>query len=326
MGKSKISWTEYVWNPVVGCSRIAHGCMHCYAETMTRRLAAMGRMEYKNLLTSDHRWNGRVRCLEQRLDDPLQWRKPRRIFVCSMGDLFHNVVTVDFIASVYARMEKCSQHIFIVLTKRAERAAILLQSDGPLYWMLERIHHLDDIVWPLPNVWHLGSVSTQADANEIISHVLDTPAAIRGVSLEPLLGPVDLTRIKWAKIPIDPDNYRFSAPAPDEYNKAKIGLDWVIVGGESGPGARPMHPDWARSIRDQCQDAGVAFYFKQWGEWTSEFPQERSLAHIQEAYRDGQSYWRVGKKAAGRLLDGQLWDEYPETSPPAPLRNGEGRM
>lgn len=315
MGKSKISWTEYVWNPVVGCSRRAQGCMHCYAERMARRLAAMGRMEYKNLLTSDHRWNGRVRCLEQRLDDPLQWRKPRRIFVCSMGDLFHNEVTVDFIASVYARMQQCSQHTFITLTKRAERAALLLHSDGPIYWMLERIHHLDDIVWPLPNAWHLGSVSTQADANEIIPRVLDTPAAIRGVSLEPLLGPVDISGYL---------NSLFILGDVPENSINERGLDWVICGGESGPGARPMHPDWARSIRDQCVAAETPFFFKRWGEWTSAFPQERSLGHIQEAYRDGQSYWRVGKKQAGRLLDGQLWDEYPVASPPAPLRNGEG--
>lgn len=152
--------------------------------------------------------------------------------------------------------------------------------------------------------------------------LLETPAAVRFVSVEPMLGPVDFTRVKWAKIPVDPANYaRHGVPAPDEmwslnnvlvsrpaddYNKAKIGLDWVIVGGESGPGARPMHPGWARSIRDQCQAAGVSFYFKQWGEWK----------HVMDNHEPGRVLFeRVGKKAAGRLLDGREWNEYPEINP-----------
>ena len=233
MAATTIEWTEATWNPVTGCTKVSPGCQHCYAERMAKRLQAMGQPHYARAFE--------VSCHEDALLLPLRWKKPRRIFVNSMGDVFHSRVPDDFVRDVFEVMAKADQHCFQLLTKRAERLADLAPR----------------LPWP-SNVWIGVSVET-ADYLDRLDHLRKVPAAVRFVSFEPLLGPighVDLT-----------------------------GIDWVIVGGESGPSARPMDASWATDLRDQCVAAGVSFFFKQWG--------------------------GTRKKQAGRLLEGRIWDESP---------------
>lgn len=278
MGDTKISWADKVWNPVTGCTKVSEGCRNCYAERMSKRLA--GRAGYPE--------DGfKVTLHADKLGEPLRWKKPTRIFVCSMGDLFHKDVPDEFIAKVLDIIEKAPQHIFMVLTKRPERAEAFLNWCKVL-WANSPIRPAS---CPPSNLWLGTSVEDQKTADERIPLLLQTPAAKRFVSYEPALGPVDLTRLPAAGAYVCA--LRGARPAYPS-------LDWVIMGGESGPGARPMHPDWARSTRDQCQAAGVPFFFKQWGEW----------APVWE--KDGASVGRrVGKKAAGCLLDGKEHKERP---------------
>lgn len=352
MTKSKIEWCDEVWNPTVGCRRVSEGCRHCYAERMASRLAAMGRKEYAGLLDESGRWNGQVRMLEERLSQPLLWKRPRRVFVDSMSDLFHEDVPIDFIANVFAVMEIASQHTFILLTKRPERMTAVLSSDDFRSEYRDCIKILTEDTFtgyyiPLDNVWLGVSVENQAAADERIPILLDTPAAFRFVSCEPMLGMVRLDHLTYG------NGWHWDSLTgfqwKDFYLDHQAGtakLDWVICGGESGPGARPMHPDWARSLRDQCQAAGVPFFFKQWGEWLpvaeqygeddlmdkldfeahticlgnrgTMFSEDRGLERVYWCgYQPdpGQNPWfleRVGKKAAGRELDGRTWEEYPE--------------
>lgn len=226
-----IEWTDVTWNPVSGCRKVSPGCAHCYAETMARR--QMGP------------WKGRafedVRLHPDRLDAPLRWRKPKRVFVNSMSDLFHEDVPDEFIDRVFATMALAKQHTFQVLTKRPKRMQAFCS--GPM---------MSD--WPggLPNVWLGVSAEDQQRADERIPILLDTPAAVRFVSAEPLLGPIEFSASCVAP---------FSG-FPDEVNG---GLHWIIVGGESGPGARPCDVDWIRDIVRQCREAGVACFVKQLG-------------------------------------------------------------
>jgi protein gp37 len=273
--KSKITWTDATWNPVTGCTKISAGCANCYAEQMATRLQRMqpdGR--YRNGFA--------VTCHEDVLEIPLRWKRGRRIFVNSMSDLFHEDVPLEFIDKVFSVMALSPQHTYQILTKRPERMREYLEETPCGTWA----HHArrdicKDIELPLPNVWIGVTAENQHEANRRIPLLLQTPAAKRFVSIEPMIGLVDLTRIKWAKLSIRNESYeRLGIPAPnelwsttnvlfkrpaDEYNSEKVGLDWVIVGGESGPHARPTNPDWVRSIRDQCKAADVPFMFKQWG-------------------------------------------------------------
>jgi protein gp37 len=234
MASSLIEWTESTWNPVTGCTKISRGCQHCYAERMAIRLQAMGQARYRN--------GFRLTLHPEALELPLRWRQPQMVFVNSMSDLFHRGVPEEFIARVFAVMQQASHHTFQVLTKRAERLASLAPR----------------LPWP-PNVW-AGVTVEDADYVGRIDLLKQVPAAVRFVSLEPLLGPID-------RLPLS-------------------GIHWVIVGGESGPGARPMRAEWAHAVRDQCVAVRVPFFFKQWG--------------------------GTRRTAAGRLLDSRLWDEYPE--------------
>lgn len=245
---SNIEWTEKTWNPTTGCDRVSPGCDNCYALTMAKRLKGMGSAKYQtdgNPRTSGPGFG--VATHRDTLDLPLSWRKPQRVFVNSMSDLFHDRVPDSFIAQVFAVMARTPQHTYQVLTKRHSRMRSLVGGvDGSGHRLCEAApdEHtaqvLYDAVWPLSNVWLGVSAENQQWANIRIPALLDTPAAVRFVSAEPLVGPVLL----------DPD---------------WSGLGWVIVGGESGRGARPMHPDWARSLRDQCDVAGVPCFFKQAG-------------------------------------------------------------
>lgn len=264
-----IEWTETTWNPVTGCDRVSEGCDHCYALTLAKRLKAMSNVRYQR--DGDPRTSGPgfgVTIHPDKLIEPIGWRSPYTVFVNSMSDLFHPKVTTEFIAEVFAVMASTPRHTYQVLTKRPARMASLARSSA-----------FEDAVlagagsyggqsprWPLPNVWLGVSVENQARADERIPRLLATRAFVRFLSCEPLLGAIDLrSSIEHAR---------------------DGGIEWVIVGGESGPGARPMDPEWARSIRDQCQAAGVAFFMKQWGGRTP--------------------------KAGGRELDGRTWDEMPQ--------------
>jgi protein gp37 len=233
---SQIEWTESTWNPVTGCTKISSGCAHCYAERMARRLKAMGQPNYRN--------GFRVTVHQHALALPLSWKKPQVIFVNSMSDLFHEDVPVDFILRVFDVMQRSHWHLFQVLTKRSARLAEM----APL------------LPWP-GNVW-IGVTVESTEYVDRIDDLRSVSAAVRFLSLEPLLAPLPGLDLE--------------------------GIDWVIVGGESGPGARPMAEAWALDIRDQCHRAGVPFFFKQWG--------------------------GKNKKKAGRLLDGRTWDQMPEQS------------
>ena len=261
-----IAWCSETWNPVIGCTRVSAGCTRCYAERMAARLATNPLApEYEGVaeFTAGHnpRWLS-VKTLPERLDQPLRWRKPRRVFVCSMADLFHDAVPDEFIAAVFGVMAACPQHTFQVLTKRPARMVRWFEwvaADDKTAWIgnvadrcaqdawkesaaaveLDELH----VAWPLPNV-HIGvSVEDQATADERIPLLLRTPAAVRWISAEPLLGPLDLAQFLSRTV-----------------RKPSL---WVVCGAESGPGARPMHPDWARAVRDQCAAAGVPLFVKQ---------------------------------------------------------------
>lgn len=285
---------------MTGCDRTSTGCDHCYALTMAARLKLMGSANYQT--DGDPRTSGPgfgVQCHPHMLDQPLRWKRSRRIFVNSMSDLFHPDVPDDFIECVFGVMARCPQHTFQILTKRTQRMKEFVSwgmRGGFVHWApvmdgvpgCTKMRAEDWPGWPLPNVW-LG-VSIENDTYSWrANHLRDTPAAVRFISAEPLLGPLpslDLT-----------------------------GIDWLIVGGESGPGARPMHPDWARQLRDRCLCAVhgddcacgrrvTAFHFKQWGEWS---PPRLVDVGVHERFEPV----RLGKHAAGRMLDGRTWDEYP---------------
>lgn len=362
MSASKIEWTEQTWNPIVGCSLESPGCTNCYAIKLAGRLALMGTAAHYEGTTQKTKagfvWTGKINVApDSILLAPLKRRKPTTYFVNSMSDLFHPDVPDDVIDRVFAVMALCPQHKFQVLTKRSARMRTYLT--GPhCFRIADRILEIDrtsaaslraiaaiNSMYPLPNVWLGVSVEDQVRANERIPDLLNTPAAVRFLSCEPLLGPVDLTRVFIGEGGLD-----CAADAPSEWKSIKtlrfivnslIGapsinwgkIDWVIVGGESGPGARPMHPDWARSIRDQCAAAGVPFHFKQWGEWApgecigEPLTRTETGAHFfngawsfedfspriaAELHIDDEPVlWQCGKKRAGRLLDGVQHDGMP---------------
>ena len=249
--KSRIEWTDATWNPVTGCAKVSAGCKNCYAERDWARLAArVG--AYRDRKFTD------VAVHPERLDQPIRWRRPRRIFVNSMSDLFHEDVPDEFIDKVFAVMALCPHHVFQVLTKRPERMAryMDLSTDnrehaiGEQARLLSNGKHSGLLDLPLPNVWLGVSVENQEAADARIPFLLETQAAVHWLSCEPLLGPVSL--MPWHYH--DGDEFEFKLP-----------FDWVVVGGESGPKARPMDARWVRSLRDQCLAAGIPFSFKQWG-------------------------------------------------------------
>lgn len=321
--KSKIEWTESTWNPITGCTKVSPGCKFCYAERDWVRLSAP--RPKPNIYTG--RKFTDVQCHPERLEQPLRWRKPRRIFVNSMSDLFHESVPDEFIDKIFAVMALAPQHTFQVLTKRPDRMrdymvglkeSDFVRASGAFKWAgpLTNNNVLDGMrrwraipvthskycdTGPLPNVWLGVSVEDQETADERIPLLLQTPAAVRWLSMEPLLGLVDIS--DW----LSESPYLAGMEMAGADNPQPI--DWVVVGGESGPKARPTHPDWVRSLRDQCEAANVPFFFKQWGEWEPVgywLNVNAAHNHIKKPIMV-----RVGKKAAGRVLDGQTHNEYP---------------
>lgn len=358
-----IEWTDATWNPITGCSIVSPGCTNCYAMrlTGTRLRHHPSRAGLTREVNGHHVWTGNVRLNEQWLTQPLRWTQPRRIFVCAHGDLFHESVPDAWIDRVFAVMAICDRHTFQVLTKRSARMRAYLSdpamparvaawggrmmADGDTWLSVLSKQH----VW---NVWLGVSAEDQRRADERVPDLLATPAAVRFVSAEPLLGAIDFTALPSASGIGRYLDALSDAGAKDSDVPHK--LDWVIVGGESGKTARPMHPDWARSIRDQCQDAGVPFFFKQWGEWkpigrvlnamlserddvilnpwgSTISPRSFRAAlpgDLGESYKRGYVMRRRGKKRAGRLLDGREWNEMPgERSTPSghlPAGQSEG--
>jgi len=258
---SNIEWTGETWNPVIGCRRVSEGCRNCYAEVMAGRIALMGgpagERYSKVVKPGTRQWNGEAIFVPSALDKPLRWRKPRRIFVNSMSDLFHEDVTNEQIAAVFGAMAACPQHTFQVLTKRPERMVEWFEwVGGTGRWFVDTQQP-----WPLPNVWLGVSVEDQPTADERIPLLLQTPAAVRFVSAEPLLGPVDLRGL-----PFGPLGSRIlDALTAGCKSDTPWHLNWVIVGGESGPGARACDIGWVRSIVEQCRGADVACFVKQLG-------------------------------------------------------------
>lgn len=373
MNATSIEWTDATWNPIRGCSRVSKGCEHCYAERVAHRFGGVGK-PYEGLthiVNARPVWTGKIALAEKHLLDPLKWRgrklyhpdHPRsvgsepgmRIFVNSMSDLFHGNVSDEWIDRIFAVMALCPQHTFQVLTKRPKRMLEYLSDAGIMQRILDaaivllevrnaqkrraKLRDWDDPAWhfwPYDNV-HLGvSVEDQKTANERIPLLLQTPAAVRFISAEPLLGEIDLHSIPdgvagYYDLAYSRGPGRFDRQS---HRVSDDRLDWVIVGGESGPGARPMHPDWARKLRDQCVRAVVPFFFTQWGEWTSQLPPDHSIPS--ESIGKDKVMWmntdgrtapcgnaddlilerdnlivRVGKKNAGATLDGCEWKEFP---------------
>ena len=274
--KTKIEWATHTWNPVTGCTPISEGCEHCYAARMAKRLA--GRCGYPQ---DDPFRPGTFHA--NRLNDPLKIKKSSMIFVCSMGDLFHEDVSELIIDEILDVIAACPQHVFIMLTKRPQNIEQKLYASTPKCGC----RHLGGGDY-MPNVWLGVTAENQARADERIPILLSIPAAVRFVSVEPMLGPVDLNRAGaiWADM---------NGSIRPEYQQPCRTIDWVICGGETGPGARPMHPDWARSLRDQCKSASVPFFFKSMGDW----------------WRNTHGYARCDK-IQSRYLDGVEYGEYPE--------------
>lgn len=296
---TKIEWTGDTWNPTTGCTRASSGCDNCYAFTMTKRLAAMGQAKYQGLVGKGH-FNGVMKTHDDELQKPLRWKKPRRVFVNSMSDLFHKDVPFEFIDKVFAVMALCPQHTFQVLTKRPERMAEFCDSIGRhsliddkiIEWHTEQepdgyrlsnrlpIHPLQiaqDVRfrerWPLPNMWLGCSVENQQTADERIPHLLRCPAAVRFLSCEPLLGPLILHKY-FAQCECGglhgfsacPNTGRVALSCERTgCTKLRPLLKWLIVGGESGHHARPFNIEWARSLVAQCKTAGVRCFVKQLG-------------------------------------------------------------
>lgn len=321
MGKTKIEYVTDVWNPLTGCDPVSEGCENCYARRMAYRLKV--RCGYP----ADNPF--RVTLHPQRLDQPLRQRKPRRIFVCSMGDLFHEDVPEKFLYDVWDVMVLNRQHTFLVLTKRPARMKnfierVMANRMDYAYTLGNTPEGTETRKWaqkPVQNIWLGVTAENQQTADKRIPILLQIPAAVRFVSVEPMLGPVDLERwlpIEWSEVG---ETWIEAFPGKHCYDTR---LHWVICGGETGPGARPMHPDWARSLRDQCQATGVPFFLKSWGEhcYPSQMPDTTYYALLDRydldqdagAHHVIESPWKVGKKAAGRLLDGRTWDEVPDNA------------
>lgn len=288
---TKIEWAEETWNPVTGCSPISEGCRNCYAERMSKRLA--GRCGYPE----DEPF--RVTLHSDRLDEPLKWKKPRKVFVCSMGDLFHEDVPHSAIQEVLYRVRMAKWHTFLILTKRPERMRAFFMQ-----------YYVQGFI---PNLWLGVTAENQARFDERVDILKQIPAAVHFVSIEPMLGPIVMRQ----KANDEREIIQATMMGVlDDYSRPVMhGIDWVICGGETGPGARPMHPDWARSLRDQCQAARTPFFFKSWGDWVSPSQMPGETYRRIEDFGDGigitDNPRKVGKKAAGRLLDGQEWNQYP---------------
>ena len=329
---TKIEWTDHTFNPWEGCQKVGPGCDHCYAETRNARFAGGTAINWgpgaPRRRTSASNWELPKRWNAQSDTFMAQHGRRQRVFCASLADVFDNAVDPQWRADLFALIAATPNLDWLLLTKRI----------GNVRGMLAELAHGNDPdlslldMMPLPNVWIGATITSQAEADRDIPKLLKVPARVRFLSMEPLLGPVDLTG-EWLTAKLGA--YPFKGLASEHRTRLVDLLDWVIVGGESGPNARPMHPDWARSLRDQCEAAGVPFLFKQWGEWASVgtspvHPESTRIPgnlcrvtldgvtadHYVAISTDGgrkrYEIRSVGKKAAGRLLDGREWNGAPQ--------------
>jgi protein gp37 len=351
---SKIEWCDASWNPIRAqrtsdgrmghfCIHASEGCRNCYAEAINHRLGTG--IDFK----AQNRNEVEIVVPDKALMEPLKWKRPRKIFVCSMSDLFGDFVPDEAIVRVLAVAAYCRHHTFIILTKRANRMRAYLSAHNTRHEVWQAMYKMNLTPawwyggavpgnWPLPNVWFGVSAEDQANADERVPELLNTPAAVRFVSLEPLLGPIHLGYLGW------PNGQRlrrtgYNALIGARYHAGSMveklpKLDWVIVGGESGPKARPMDPNWVRQLREGCLHTGIPFFFKQWGEWLPgevyAIGDEGGFARHQDGTEGGHGgkhdhWWsgdsfggvistRVGKHAAGRRLDGIEHNEFPKVA------------
>jgi protein gp37 len=321
---SKIEWTDATWNPVTGCTKVSPGCDHCYAETFAERWRGTPGHHFENGFD--------VTLRPERLEQPLHWKRPRRIFVNSMSDLFHEAVPDEYIVRVFDVMQNARRHSFQVLTKRHARMRSFVTrylSGEFATEPLDTSPLAGTIDAPPPNIWLGVSVEDQKWADIRVPALLATPAAVRFLSCEPLLGPIDLRTIPYrgdVQYYVDALSRRYRTCRQYErgtdcsFGLASLGqINWVIAGGESGPGARPMLPAWARSLRDQCQEARTPFLFKQWGAWGptgavgigGTDPRRGFVGAPVDEHGCREEIARLGKGRTGRELDGRTWDEYP---------------
>ncbi|MDX0601667.1 DUF5131 family protein [Sinorhizobium medicae] len=348
---TKIEWTDATWNPITGCAVVSPGCTNCYAMKLAG--TRLRNHESRKGLTKDSKagpvWTGEMCFNRQWLDQPLRWSKPRMIFVCAHGDLFAEGVPGLWIDHVFSVMALAPQHTFQVLTKRPQRMREYFTGRRANFGRASEVLHehishglseaehqdavdlldlFDSMGKILPNVWLGVSVEDQKRADERIPILLDTPAAVRWISAEPLLGPISFRWAAWQLL---------SKMEATNHLDGLRRLDWVVAGGESGAGARPMHPDWARKLRDQCAEAQVPFLFKQWREWVPQvgavegwtIPDDPEISRIDHRDWEGDHWgepyspmWcdernddtvsRVGKRYAGPLLDGVEHNSFPE--------------
>lgn len=313
MSKTQIEWTQRpgtvgeTWNPTTGCNKVDRGCKHCYAEVMHRRLMKMGQEKYSQPFLG-----GAVEHPDT-LEIPFRWTKPRTVFVNSMSDLFHANVSFEFIDRVFQVIDRTPQHTYLILTKRPEIAA--------RYWQYMNRFNIGQRLWHPPrNLWIGTSVNDQKSADLRVPLLVELEASIRFISYEPATGPVNLEPwlgTHW-RVPVGGD-----VPLQLRPRKLVQGIDWVICGGESGPHAQPMHPDWPRAIRSQCTGAGVPYFFKQWGQWLPityqgeqgtviNFTPGKNEFLFNVPYRL-QNMVRTRKKSNNEL-DGQLWQQFPQLS------------
>lgn len=313
---TKIEWCDHTFNPWEGCQKVGPGCDHCYAETRNARFAGGTAINWgpgaPRRRTSASNWNKPIAWNAQADAFMAKHGRRQRVFCASLADVFDNAVDPQWRADLFALILATPNLDWLLLTKRI----------GNVRGMLAELSHGNDPdlslldMMPLPNVWIGATITSQDEADRDIPKLLQVPARVRFLSMEPLLGPVDLDSAARLPCPnshgivMDPETGSYDCCRACDFTGLSYewGIDWVIVGGESGPGARPMHPEWARSLRDQCQAAGVPFLFKQWGEHAPNWLNDDAGNKI-----DG-SEWidRMGKKAAGRLLDGREWDGAPE--------------
>lgn len=290
---TKIEWADKTWNPIIGCSKISAGCDNCYAERMACRLSHMGIRDYQDVTAPGgnpgrmstnwfKHWNGKTVLREDELYKPLKWKKPKRIFVCSMGDLFHDSINTIDILDVFSVMTKAKHHTFILLTKRPKNALQFCYDIGimPSGLPSPACPTPSGEVWP-ENVWLGVTAENQEQADLRIPTLLKTPASVRFVSVEPMLSAVSLKKY------FGPQNEgQWLNVVECKHNPKKYGVNWVICGGETGPGARQMSTEWAIDLKDRCVENGVPFFFKKYGQ------QNKS-----------------------RILDGQTWEQFPEVTP-----------
>lgn len=352
--RSSIEWTDRTWNPITGCSEVSPGCANCYAARFSAT-RLKNHPDYAGLAIVDEktkkpRFSGELRFHADRIEEPLHWRKPSRVFVNSMSDLFNEKVERRQIAQIFGVMALTQRHTYQVLTKRPQNLNWLRNLDSHRAvaeafqvtgaWPTCDMEH----EWPLSNVWLGVSVESQHFADERIPLLLEAPAAVRFLSAEPLLGPINLQFMFNQRSGLALNSLTgersFSVPPVDMYLHS---IDWVICGGESGPNARPMHPEWARSLRDQCLSAAVPFFFKQWGSWLPIVrhgfrPKQRAgalhelrmhretecgevdelvyHAYPSDANDDNGRYWEMTwapkHHVSQRYLDGRTWNEFPD--------------